>query len=59
MKPSVVQYTSKPFKNVSLLLCRATPNLSSEESQNVLTLVSFTNDRGSGIDPRHPPHLLT
>ena len=31
-------------------------NLSSEESQNVLTLVSFTNNRGSAIDLRHFLH---
>ena len=44
---------------MSLLSCRATPDAtdaSSEESQNVLTLVSFTNNCGSGIDPQHFIH---
>ena len=53
------QYTYKHFKNMSLLSCRATPDAtdaSSEESQNVLTLVSFTNNCGSGIDPQHFIH---
>ena len=57
------QYTSKRSgKHVAACLqgyprATYTCNLSSQECQNVFTLVSFKNNRNSGIDPRHPPHL--
>ena len=44
---------------LTLLPCRATLNATQvlKKDQNVHAQVSFTINRSSGIDPRHPLHL--